>query len=108
MAIDDLLDDDEYEWGCGCLACESKSKHLPGKCNRPGVWYIVVHLVDNCSKTEDGSTKAVVCQPCFDALVEMGKLFVHWGMTEVRAPHCLDCGRSITRLHHVIEEVATP
>lgn len=91
---------------CFCIRCESATPHRESACRRKGVWFLEMHLVDSCSNVEDGATRAIVCQQCFDAHVEGAAWLVAQGMGGRRKRECLDCGKWITRLHHVVTDVA--
>lgn len=91
---------------CFCIQCESETPHRESSCRRVGRWYLECHLLDHCSNAEGGATRAIVCQQCFDAFVKSAAWFVSEAMAGKRKRECADCGKWLTRLHHVITDVA--
>lgn len=97
---------EDWDAGCNCIACQSPYHDATAACDNPGRWYIETHLVDNCDKAENGTTKAVVCVSCFTALVESAQRTVNWGWAGIRSASCLTCNTPLIRLSNVIKDVA--
>lgn len=104
--MDDYVDTSPDRVSCFCVKCESSTPHKESGCRRKGVWYLECHLVDVCSNVEGGATRAIVCHQCFTAIVDGAVWLVAEGMGGRRKRECLDCGKWITRLHHVITDLA--
>ena len=97
----------EFVPSCECLAC--LIPHPPSECGEPAVWFIELHLLDHCTLIEGLSTVAgVVCQGCFDAVVDSIKASVYEARENVRLPHCRGCLMPIKSLSDVILEVSKP
>jgi 5-methylcytosine-specific restriction protein A len=81
-------DPEDFIAGCHCLGCHALQHDEEGRCDNPGTWYLEMHLVDNCDQVEDGTTKAVVCITCRNALIESAKRIIEWGWSDDRSQNC--------------------
>lgn len=96
----------DFPTGCGCIECKSILPHEINNCLRDGKWFIAIHCVDSCTLVEGGSTQAVVCQRCFNALIASAEAIINWGLLGVRYPLCGSCHKPILKLSDIVEDIA--
>lgn len=96
----------DFPTGCGCIECKSILPHEINNCLRDGKWFIAIHCVDSCTLVEGGSTQAVVCQICFNALLSGAEAIINWIRLGVHKPICEGCQKPLTSLSSIIEDIA--
>lgn len=88
---------------CQCGTCDAKTPHNDKACRRKGKWLVEIHAVDDCDS--DPTDDLIMCQQCFDSLVNLTKRIIAWGMEGVRSPLCQSCWTPLVRTSSIIRNV---
>lgn len=91
---------------CQCPNCDADRAHKPNRCRRKAKWFIKYHAIDLCKETP--AREVNLCQPCFDAHVDLAKRTIAWGMEGHRSTSCQGCNAPLVRMSSIIREVGKP